>query len=38
MTKDTKKRTKTKSNSPKKINKKELSELEQKALEKWRER
>ena len=38
MTTKTKKKTKTKTSSPIKTKKKELSELEQKALEKWRER
>ena len=38
MTTETKKKIKTKTKSPRQTNKKELSELEQKALEKWRER
>jgi len=38
MTKDTKKKAKTKSTSPKKTNKEELSELEKNALDKWRKK
>lgn len=38
MTTKTKKKTKTKTSIPKKSDKKELNELERKALEKWRER
>ncbi len=38
MTTKTKEKAKSKKGLPKKINKKELSELEHKALEKWRER